>query len=305
MSFQPRINIHADDYGMNAQSNERILACWEQGCVNGVSVMVNGRQPAMVGSHSAIPVALHLNLVEGKPLTDPERIPLLVRPDGLFAHAFFDLLLLSLSGKRKELERQLYLEITAQFLAFGRLYPELGELSVDSHQHTHMIPLVFRTLLRVSRDRDLPVCYLRVPAEPMGPFLLEPSLYCTYRPVNLLKNVVLNALWLFNRRSFRETGISTAMFCGILFSGEMDERRLTKVLPHFYRLACKRGQDLEFLFHPGAILPGETFLDPQKTGFCDFYLSPGRQTDAKTVCSDTWRRLIGNPARLEMPAEAE
>ena len=298
MGFQPRIHIHADDYGMISQSNERIRSCWEHGCIDGVSVMVNGRQPAMMGEHSMIPVALHLNLVEGKPLSDPEKIPLLVRPDGFFTHAFFDLLLLSLSGKRKELERQLYLELDAQFLAFARLYPAQRELSVDSHQHTHMIPLVFRTLLRVIRDRNLPVGYLRVPAEPIGPFFLEPSLYFTYRPVNLLKNVVLNVLWCFNRRAFRETGISTSIFCGILFSGEMDEARLTRVFSHFCRLACRKEQDIEFLFHPGAILPGEPFLDPQKTGFCDFYRSPGRQTDAKTVCSDTWRRLIGKSAEI-------
>ena len=63
MGFQPRIHIHADDYGMISQSNERIHSCWEHGCTDGVSVMVNGRQPAMMGEHSMIPVALHLNLV--------------------------------------------------------------------------------------------------------------------------------------------------------------------------------------------------------------------------------------------------
>ncbi|MDO5546548.1 MAG: ChbG/HpnK family deacetylase [Eubacteriales bacterium] len=299
MGFQPRINIHADDYGMVSQSNQRIQACWENGCINGVSVMVNGSQPALAGECPAIPAALHLNLVEGRPLTPSDQVPLLVRPDGMFAHSFFGLLLLSFSGKRKELERQLYLEIEAQLMAFQRLYPALEELSVDSHQHTHMIPLVFHTLLRVIRDRNIRVGYLRVPAEPIVPFLLEPSLYPTYRPVNLLKNIVLNILWQFNRRAFRESGISTAIFCGIIFSGEMDEGRLKKVFPHFCRLASRREQDLEFLFHPGAILPGEPFLDPDKAGFCQFYLSPGRQTDADTVCSESWQDLLRSVSEKE------
>ena len=80
----------------------------------------------------------------------------------------------------------------------------------------------------------------------------------------------------------------------------MDQRRLTKVFPHFLRLAKKRGMDIEFLFHPGAILPGEPFLDPDKTGFCDFYRSPGRQMDGETVQSETWRALIqtGQTQRL-------
>ena len=283
MGFQPRIHIHADDYGMISQSNERIHSCWEHGCIDGVSVMVNGRQPAMMGEHSMIPVALHLNLVEGKPLSDPEKIPLLVRPDGFFAHAFFDLLLLSLSGKRKELERQLYLELDAQFLAFARLYPAQRELSVDSHQHTHMIPLIFHALLKIVEEDRLDVSYLRIPAEPIGPFLREPSLYHTYQPVNMVKNAVLNFLWLFNRSAFRKSGIPTAIFCGILLSGHMDADRVLKVFPHFVRLAQKRGCDLEFLFHPGYIKTGEEFLDSRKASFNAFYLSEGRKAESAAL----------------------
>ena len=291
MGFQPCINIHADDYGMTAQCNARIQTCWEQGCVNAVSVMVNGNEP-LLPEDSRVPVALHLNLVEGKALTPAEQVPLLVREDGYLKHSFFWLMILSLSPKRRQLEQQLYLEIQAQLVQFQRLFPNERELLLDSHQHTHMIPLVFSTLLRAIRDLGLKVSYMRIPAEPIGPFLREPSLYLTYRPTNLVKNAVLNFLWYFNRKQFRESGISTAIFCGILFSGEMDQRRLAKVFPHFLRLAQNRGMDLEFLFHPGAILPGEPFLDPKKTGFCDFYRSSGRLTDGETVRSDSWRALI-------------
>ena len=291
MGFQPCINIHADDYGMTAKCNARIQTCWEQGCVNAVSVMVNGNEP-LLPEDSRVPVALHLNLVEGKALTPAEQVPLLVREDGYLKHSFFWLMILSLSPKRRQLEQQLYLEIQAQLVQFQRLFPNERELLLDSHQHTHMIPLVFSTLLRAIRDLGLEVSYMRIPAEPIGPFLREPSLYLTYRPTNLVKNAVLNSLWYFNRKQFRESGISTAIFCGILFSGEMDQRRLAKVFPHFLRLAQNRGMDLEFLFHPGAILPGEPFLDPKKTGFCDFYRSSGRLTDGETVRSDSWRTLI-------------
>lgn len=291
MGFQPCINIHADDYGMTAKCNARIQTCWEQGRVNAVSVMVNGNEP-LLPEDSRVPVALHLNLVEGKALTPAEQVPLLVREDGYLKHSFFWLMILSLSPKRRQLEQQLYLEIQAQLVQFQRLFPNERELLLDSHQHTHMIPLVFSTLLRAIRDLGLEVSYMRIPAEPIGPFLREPSLYLTYRPTNLVKNAVLNFLWYFNRKQFRESGISTAIFCGILFSGEMDQRRLAKVFPHFLRLAQNRGMDLEFLFHPGAILPGEPFLDPKKTGFCDFYRSSGRLTDGETVRSDSWRALI-------------
>ena len=299
MTNVPHINIHADDYGMIPESNARIRACWEKGCINGISMMVNGMHPELSGD-TPVETALHLNLVEGRPMAPAEQVPLLIGDNGCFRHSFFGLFVLSLSRQRRELEKQIYLEICAQLDAYQKLFPELRALSLDSHQHTHMIPLVFHTMLRVIGDRKLKVQYLRVPAEPITPFLLEPSLYLTYRPVNLVKNAVLNLMWLFDRPAFRASGIKTAIFCGILFSGEMDERRLTKVYPHFLRLASKRGADLEFLFHPGAIKPGETFLDPEKSGFCAFYLSPGRQTDADTVCSEKWCSLIGSTLKREI-----
>lgn len=280
---KPFLHIHADDYGMNDGSCRRIEKCIHGGCLNGISVMPNGCLECGQLDEMDISMAVHLNLVEGRPLTPPEEIPLLVGADGYWKYSFFGLLLLSLGPKRKEMARQVSLELRAQIAAVRKLLPGNAPVLLDSHQHTHMIPLIFHALLKIVEEDRLEVSYLRIPAEPIGPFLREPSLYHTYQPVNIVKNAVLNFLWLFNRSAFRKTGIPTAMFCGILLSGHMDADRVLKVFPHFVRLAEKRGCDLEFLFHPGYIKPGEEFLDSRKASFNAFYLSEGRKAESAAL----------------------
>ena len=146
-----------------------------------------------------------------------------------------------------------------------------------------MIPLVFRTLLHILADHHLPVEHLRIPAEPLLPFVGCPRLWGSYSAVNAVKQAVLNGCWLLDRPAFRRSGIPTALFCGILFSGHMDADRVRAVLPQYLRLAQERSQPVELLFHPGGVEPGGPFFDPQKTDFHPFYLSEGRAVEAHAL----------------------
>lgn len=290
----PHIYVHADDYGMTPITCQRIKECWEQGCLNSISILPNGCLEYAMGAKKEmeIPSSIHINLVEGKALIPAEQVNLLARPDGYMKNSFFDLLLLSISSKRKCFEEQLYLEIREQILSMRELFPREEPIFLDSHQHVHMIPLIFKTVLRVVKEYKIPVKYLRIPAEPMTPFFLKPSLYFSYRPINLVKNLVLNFLWLFNRKAFRDSGISSGLFCGIVFSGNMDKKRVMKVFPYFYKKAVKLGCDLEFLFHPGYIEKGDDFMDPYKTSFHQFYLSKGRKAEYKTLHEKEWCEIV-------------
>lgn len=309
MSKLPFIYVHADDYGMSIDTCQRIQDCWENGCLNSISIMPNGCVEYAIKSAKQmnIPCVIHLNLVEGEGLTDPDKINLLVGANGYMKNSFLNLLLLSLSPKRKVMEEQLYLEIRAQIFALKKCFHEDEQISIDSHQHTHMIPLVFKTILRVIEDYKIPVRYLRIPAEPIWPFIIEPSLYHTFKPVNIIKNLILNFLWLFDRRKFRNSGISSALFCGIVFSGKMDADRLMKIFPHFYKLAVKRGCDLEFLFHPGFVKPGEKLMDPYKKSFHKFYHSYGREIEYVTLHEKDWCQLIKdrNSAACQMTLNSQ
>lgn len=294
MNRPPYIYVHADDYGMTPQTCERIRDCWEHGCLNSISLVPNGCRDyaEQCRGDARIPCAIHLNLVEGKGLMPADQIDLLVREDGYMKNSFLGLLLLSLSPKRKKLKEQLYLEIREQLLTTLEYFGGGEPIFLDSHQHTHMIPLIFRTLLQVVEECEIPVHYLRIPAEPITPFLLEPSLYPSYSLINLVKNGVLNFLWLFNRRKFRASGISSALFCGIIMSGNMDESRVNKIFPHFYKMAEKRNCNLEFLFHPGYMRKGEKFMDPYKASFHRFYISKGRKAEFDMLHREKWCELV-------------
>lgn len=166
MTELPILYFHADDYGMTAHGDALIRDCQTHGCLNSVSIVPNGSLEEAVAAlrPSGLKLAVHLNLVEGKALSPAAEIPLLVRPDGSFCNSFTGLLRLSLTPRRRAFAAQLYRELERQLLAYAALFPAGTPLRIDSHQHTHMIPLVFRTLLHILADHHLPVEHLRIPA---------------------------------------------------------------------------------------------------------------------------------------------
>ena len=282
---EPFLYIHADDYGMTKETCERILECEEKGILNSVSIMPNGCLSYAVSRLKGrdLICAVHLNLVEGRALTPIGQASRLTRPDGYMKYSFFGLLLHSFLPGRKKLRAQVQEEIRRQLQTVTDRLPKGTEICLDSHQHTHMIPMVFRAMAEVVAEEGLSLRYLRFPAEPFWPFLKCPSLYKTYSPVNIIKQIVLNVLGFFLKRDMKKTGIPSALFCGILFSGHMDKKRVEAVFPHYYKLAKKRGMDLEFLFHPGYIKKGENFMDPFKDSFNQFYLSEGRRVENQAL----------------------
>lgn len=263
----------ADDYGLSEGSNRRIETCLTDGVLNKVSVLPNGTIADFPQRLSGAVLSLHLNLVEGRPLSNPQDIPLLVTPDGYFRHSFLGLLRLSLSPKRKELSRQLYGEIRKQ-IAFWKSH--MGSaISLDSHQHTHMIPLVLKATLQAASDEGVTLQLFRLPAEPILPYLLTPSLYLSYRPTGLMKHWLLVFLSLFCRRDLKKENITAAHFMGAMFSGRMTEPVIKKLLPKYEKL----GKDIEIALHPGYSLPDDPMPAGCRPGFEKFYRSAYRKEE--------------------------
>jgi len=262
------------------------MHCVDSGALNKVSVFPNFVYPdsEFFSIDKEVEFSLHLNLVEGVCLSDPQKLGLLVHNDGRFKHSFVGLFKISLT-KRKEFEIQVYEELKAQIRFWKNIKGEETSVLIDSHQHTHMIPVVFKTLIKVLNDENVKVKYLRIPSEPVLPFIMTPSLYYTYRPVNIIKQWLLKFLWQINKKEFKETKIPTAYFFGILFSGKMDEKRVNKILPHYIKKADKNHKDIEILFHPGYIKERDISLNEGVLSFEKFYLSSGRKTEFDTVIS--------------------
>ena len=153
--------------------------------------------------------------------------------------------------------------------------------AIDSHQHTHMIPLIFSELLKACGEEGIE--YIRIPSEPLLPYVLSPSLYLSYRPINIIKQWLLKIFALINKKGLKKSGIKTALFMGVLFSGRMDKKRVMKVLPYYLKLAEKKNTDIELLFHPGYANRGENVMDKEKKGFNKFYFSQGRRIEFEAL----------------------
>lgn len=279
------VYICADDYGMTEKSCGRIEECVKNGVLNRISIFPNTSLSDIKERIKYINASLsaHINLVEGKPVSPAENVSLITDKRGYFRYSFIGLLALSLSPERKELERQIYTEISAQLACWSTEIAPGKPLEIDSHQHTHMIPLIFKILMRVIKDKGYDVKYIRIPTEPVIPYLKELSLYKTYSLINTVKQFLLKFFGLINKRALKKSNINSALFMGILFSGNMDEYRVNKILPHYLKLCEKTGRDAELLFHPGYIEKGEELFDTEKQSFNKFYHSPGRKTEYATL----------------------
>ena len=270
----------ADDYGLNSVSSNRILECIHKGVLNKVSVFPNleNFDINQILKIKDVRISLHLNLVEGKCMAEPNEIDLLSDEKGNFKHSFGGLFRINLFNK-KRFEQQLYKEIQAQVLFFKKILPDGISFCIDSHQHTHMIPAVFKTLIKVLDEQDIHIEYLRVPIEPLLPYILTPSLYFTYSAVNIIKQWLLNFLWLKNKKIIKNKTIPYGYFFGILFSGKMDEKRVKKVLPYYLKLSERTKKDIEVLFHPGYVDENETDFNNKNIKFTKFYFSKNRKTE--------------------------
>ena len=146
-----------------------------------------------------------------------------------------------------------------------------------------MIPLIFRVLLRVLKENQIPVRYLRFPAEPLMPYLKAPTLYLTYAPAGLVKQWLLKFLGLYNRKALLKSKIPSAYFMGVLFSGKMDAARVQEILPHYLRLAEHKGADIEVLLHPGGCKKEDIPWESSAKSFGQFYTASGRKTELQTA----------------------
>lgn len=303
--------FHADDFGITPEQSERILSCCPGGAAGGVlnslSILANSPHfeqcaSLLSGRSEGLRVGVHLNIVEGRCCADPARLPLLVDGEGVFKQGYGGLMKLSFGTAHDELLEQIALEATAQIERVLGRFPELaGHLRLDGHQHTQLIPAAFRAIIQVLKDHDdWQLEYLRIPAEPTGAFTGS-GVASGIAPVNWVKHLLLKWLWATDEPALDVSGLGhykdvSALFCGVLFSGRMDERRVEAVWPGLLERAQKDGTALELLFHPGRVARAEDCLNPALKGFVSFSCGEGRDVERDALCSATLRRLAAELA---------
>jgi len=248
-------------------------------------------------------LSVHLDFVEGRSLAGREQTPDLTKPGGdLMGLGWGGLFVASyLPHKRKKIKEQLQCEIKAQLAkaqgAIDKCMKIAAENGVpcgqkvfrsDSHQHAHMIPVVWEAVLEVVRKEGYPLEYIRNSKEVLGVFLTDVSLYKTYRPVNFVKNRLLSLYSHKADRFYKENGMQQMYLWGLVMSGRMDRKRIERLYGKMKRKAERDGRTLEILFHPGMILPEEVTPEIAKEAVDDFYLREDRHVEKEAVLGVKW-----------------
>lgn len=302
-----KIDIHADDYALTVNTSQDMLDCMKAGKLNSISIVPNTSsfEKCMDMMYEAIPampflplMSVHLDFVEGRSLAGCGEVPLLTRPDSdLMGLSWGGLFKLSyMPWKRGEAKRQLKKEIKEQIertqkaVAQCRVIAERNGIScaqkglrVDSHQHAHMIPVVWEAVTEVVEEEGYDLEYIRNSKEVLGVFLAETSLWKTYRPINFVKNRLLS-LYSHKVDRYDKAHQKEQMYLwGLIMSGRMDYERIQKLYGAMTHKAERDNRVLEILFHPGITLPEEVTGEVAKEAVETFYLLEDRHIEKEAV----------------------
>lgn len=288
------IIFHADDFGLNPKQAGRILSlskvCGNSGRLTSVSIFPNSpsfKECTQLAKpfieEGKLLATVHLNIVEGPSCAPKSEVPLLVDDRGMFKLSFIDLLKRSYLPNNEELLVQIALEFICQIERFLEQFPTLKtSLRLDSHQHFHTIPLVYRALELALQAISCKPDHIRVPLECNVYLRDQPKLRKKIQPINVIKTELLAALWAQCSKRPIPTNQPTNFFSGILFSGHMEDLS-DQALSSLHQHALRYGKDVEVLYHPFGLSEGEKAFDELKTDFITFHRSPHRLNEANAL----------------------
>ncbi|MFA6318971.1 MAG: ChbG/HpnK family deacetylase, partial [Elusimicrobiota bacterium] len=191
--------------------NEAVFELHERGVVTSATMLVNGQAFESAASwavrHPSLGVGLHFNITLGSPTAPQARIASLIGPDGRFP------------GRRKAEWRaflgrinsdEIAVELEAQFekLKASGIRPT----HLDSHQHVHVLPGVWRVVADFARTHGLPV---RCPRP--GPLIRRPAGQdrpgsLTHRFRRSVLGFILSMQWDRHSRGISSTDSFTTIF---------------------------------------------------------------------------------------------
>lgn len=171
-SAKKRLIVNADDFGLTEKVNQAIVEGHQRGIITSTSLLANGAAfesaVALARLAPGLGVGVHLNLTEGRPISDPASIPSLVNEHGHFSSGPVALSARIMVGRVRleEVEKELRAQIE-KVLAAG-----IAPTHLDGHKHFHVLPPVFRIIMQLASDYG--IRGVRCAAEPsarLGPLL--------------------------------------------------------------------------------------------------------------------------------------
>ena len=233
--------LNADDFGMSQAFNEAVLKGNTKGILTSASICANGEAfeqaiNEIIPQCPNLSVGVHLNIIEGKSLTN---VPILTDNNGIFNNGYIAMILKSYN---KKFLRQVEQEFRAQI---EKIISNVSVDHIDSHVHTHAIPNIFKIVVKLAKEYNIP--YVRTQFE--YPYMIpsyKKHLTIAY-PINLIKIILLNIFTLINRPLIERNDLKTNNYLiGVGYTGMMDDASVA------YGLKALRKKDCiaEALIHP-------------------------------------------------------
>ena len=274
-----RLIINADDLGLTQGVNRAIFEASTTGVVTSATLMANSAAFANAiesirsRSGARFSVGCHLVLVDGAPITQPERVPTLLKTSSDFRQGIGEL---ALAAQRRKLDpAEIETEAVAQFRKIWSAGVQISHF--DSHKHAHMFPHILGPSLRAARSCG--ITRVRNPFEPPSPL---PISYLRQNRTLVKRLLQVRALRLMRSKWLRE--VKDAGFktpdgsLGVITTGDVDATLLRALLQNMpdgtWELVC----------HPGYNDPD---LDKVRTR-----LRSSRAQELELLTSPETRRLI-------------
>lgn len=145
-----RLIINADDFGFTRDVNAGIVHAHREGVLTATTLMANGDAfddaVRLAFETPGLDIGCHLVLVKGTSLLTGRPLPESPRH-----------LLISLAAGQVDVYGEFRLQIQKLRDAGLRI------THLDSHKHTHIVPSVFRTVIRLAHEFEIP--YVRLPID--------------------------------------------------------------------------------------------------------------------------------------------
>jgi predicted glycoside hydrolase/deacetylase ChbG (UPF0249 family) len=238
--------INADDYGYFPCISLGILEAASSGALTATGILANSpdlkAQLEWLDSVKGLDLGVHLNLTFRQPLTSA-MAEKLAHWEGCFPGAY-SMSFMLLTGKISI--KDVRIEWRAQIEACQRK----NLLFLNSHEHIHMLPVLFPLVLELAQDYGIPRVRL-TQAEWLTPFGVS----------SLVRNTLMQAMQTINRPLLK---VQTPVFLGLSRSGKLDYDYLATI---FAKL--KPGQSYELMCHPGRFDPAE-ISDPRLMSYHDW-----------------------------------
>ena len=234
-----RLIVNADDFGLTLPITQGIIDAFERGILTSASIVATGaafdRAAQYAASHHDLDSGVHLMIVHGAPVLAPENVASLVQPDGMFLPGYGEFMARYLSGGVRDEEVEA--EWSAQIARLRGAGVRITHL--DSVQHLHLVPGLFRIALRIARANG--ILAMRFPRVPT---VLRRAEKGTVR--RSLEFLPLRLMEQSNLPHLNSSGIRTPdRFFGFHSSGHLDQKALRSVL-----FGVPQGTS-ELVCHPG------------------------------------------------------